>query len=114
VKWLRHAHRSAQFYKGRITGDGYFDLKDGDLKYAYGRSLLTDYLFTGDPELLDAIERIAGAGERWDPVYELDDNFWTERHQTYALLAALSDRKSTRLNSSHVKSSYAVFCLKKE
>src|SRR5690606_39622008 len=28
-------------------------------------------------------------------------------------LAAL-DRKSTRLNSSHVKSSYAVFCLKKK
>src|SRR5690606_27262912 len=34
-----------------------------------------------------------------------------------ALIAALNrhllDRKSTRLNSSHVKSSYAVFCLKK-
>src|SRR5207302_3291117 len=28
-------------------------------------------------------------------------------------LAALEDRKSTRLNSSHVKISYAVFCLKK-
>src|SRR5690606_41417976 len=26
----------------------------------------------------------------------------------------LSDRKSTRLNSSHVKNSYAVFCLKKK
>src|SRR5690606_41816987 len=26
---------------------------------------------------------------------------------------ALQDRKSTRLNSSHVKTSYAVFCLKK-
>src|SRR5690606_39627073 len=26
----------------------------------------------------------------------------------------LQDRKSTRLNSSHVKSSYAVFCLKKK
>src|SRR5690606_39618218 len=26
----------------------------------------------------------------------------------------LTDRKSTRLNSSHVKSSYAVFCLKKK
>src|SRR5690606_40218813 len=25
-----------------------------------------------------------------------------------------ADRKSTRLNSSHVKSSYAVFCLKKK
>src|SRR5690606_41464180 len=27
---------------------------------------------------------------------------------------ALQDRKSTRLNSSHVKNSYAVFCLKKK
>src|SRR5690606_39475934 len=29
-------------------------------------------------------------------------------------LAAALDRKSTRLNSSHVKISYAVFCLKKK
>src|SRR5215475_14864112 len=28
--------------------------------------------------------------------------------------AAVRDRKSTRLNSSHVKISYAVFCLKKK
>src|SRR5690606_40486050 len=28
--------------------------------------------------------------------------------------APVSDRKSTRLNSSHVKISYAVFCLKKK
>src|SRR5690606_41197198 len=28
--------------------------------------------------------------------------------------AGLEDRKSTRLNSSHVKISYAVFCLKKK
>src|SRR5437870_11387804 len=28
--------------------------------------------------------------------------------------ASTSDRKSTRLNSSHVASSYAVFCLKKK
>src|SRR5690606_39937492 len=31
-------------------------------------------------------------------------------HQTHAF----QDRKSTRLNSSHVKISYAVFCLKKK
>src|SRR5690606_42015100 len=31
-----------------------------------------------------------------------------------ALLPVLVDRKSTRLNSSHVKISYAVFCLKKK
>src|SRR5690606_40885589 len=30
-----------------------------------------------------------------------------------AIAIASSDRKSTRLNSSHVKISYAVFCLKK-
>src|SRR5690606_27639326 len=29
-------------------------------------------------------------------------------------LAGIQDRKSTRLNSSHVKISYAVFCLKKK
>src|SRR5690606_40592999 len=29
-------------------------------------------------------------------------------------LIAIQDRKSTRLNSSHVKISYAVFCLKKK
>src|SRR5690606_39736479 len=32
------------------------------------------------------------------------NNFWSDSE----------DRKSTRLNSSHVKISYAVFCLKKE
>src|SRR5690606_39966789 len=30
------------------------------------------------------------------------------------VLAPIGDRKSTRLNSSHVKISYAVFCLKKK
>src|SRR5699024_11695907 len=30
------------------------------------------------------------------------------------LLGSLRDRKSTRLNSSHVSISYAVFCLKKK
>src|SRR5690606_40728553 len=33
---------------------------------------------------------------------------------TRAASAANQDRKSTRLNSSHVKISYAVFCLKKK
>src|SRR5690349_23625343 len=31
-----------------------------------------------------------------------------------ALIIAVADRKSTRLNSSHVEISYAVFCLKKK
>src|SRR5207302_2551215 len=40
-----------------------------------------------------------------------------ERHQARLnadLAKAVADRKSTRLNSSHVKISYAVFCLKKK
>src|SRR5690606_42112202 len=37
------------------------------------------------------------------------------RVEALALLAlGVEDRKSTRLNSSHVKISYAVFCLKKK
>src|SRR5690349_24214264 len=33
---------------------------------------------------------------------------------TFRDFRAISDRKSTRLNSSHVEISYAVFCLKKK
>src|SRR5690606_41553155 len=35
-------------------------------------------------------------------------------HLFRSLLFSRGDRKSTRLNSSHVKISYAVFCLKKK
>src|SRR5690606_40476007 len=37
-----------------------------------------------------------------------------ERALAVAFVQAQLDRKSTRLNSSHVKISYAVFCLKKK
>src|SRR5690348_17404663 len=39
---------------------------------------------------------------------------WAAAGQEFAELAALGDRKSTRLNSSHPSISYAVFCLKKK
>src|SRR5256885_3312143 len=43
---------------------------------------------------------------------------WQEREQVgrrcHALLNNQTDRKSTRLNSSHLVISYAVFCLKKK
>src|SRR5690606_41523734 len=54
----------------------------------------------------------------------VDDSFLTDgisavRFMTHAVVVTASlegnrDRKSTRLNSSHVKISYAVFCLKKK
>src|SRR5690606_13154219 len=68
----------------------------GGTKYALHGAL------TGSSEAIAAMpgrwrEALAGAGE-------LD----------LSGVRLLSDRKSTRLNSSHVKNSYAVFCLKKK
>src|SRR3989442_11786707 len=37
-----------------------------------------------------------------------------DSHAAMGILKKLGDRKSTRLNSSHVRISYAVFCLKKK
>src|SRR5256885_12270902 len=41
--------------------------------------------------------------------YNLTPGIWTEQQ-----VAGWKDRKSTRLNSSHLVISYAVFCLKKK
>src|SRR6266496_3389554 len=41
-------------------------------------------------------------------------DFSAAAHSNLARLPTLLDRKSTRLNSSHVEISYAVFCLKKK
>src|SRR5437899_5961816 len=46
---------------------------------------------------------------RGAPVYHVD-----KEGAGQVALAALQDRKSTRLNSSHLGISYAVFCLKKK
>lgn len=96
VKWLRHAHRAAQFYAGHLDANGYFDMKSyEDLKYSYGQCLFVDLMLTGDTSLLDPIDRVASACTSWNPVYTTNSNFWTERHQTYALLGALSAWEAT-------------------
>src|SRR5437868_10745140 len=68
------------------------------------RSTLFPYttLFRSVVRLADVAEHPRGAGRVHDP-----------RAYVLAGLRAL-DRKSTRLNSSHVSISYAVFCLKKK
>src|SRR5690554_7689125 len=51
-------------------------------------------------------------------VYSKDDQALTTLNKINGLsdygISSLADRKSTRLNSSHVRISYAVFCLKKK
>src|SRR3989442_9718001 len=75
----------------------------------------------------DLAKQLEKTGE-YDSACEALSEFWPERdghlnlndldEATKAMLflrvGALSDRKSTRLNSSHVRISYAVFCLKKK
>src|SRR5690554_7101581 len=51
-----------------------------------------------------AYQMEAGIGDQWGA------GIGDQRH----ILAGQQDRKSTRLNSSHVRISYAVFCLKKK
>src|SRR5438045_7915126 len=75
-----------------------------------------------DPE--DIIARHGAAGERFvalvrDSASVLFDlarryQIQAEQEQTGWVQPVHSDRKSTRLNSSHLGISYAVFCLKKK
>src|SRR5690554_7636181 len=46
--------------------------------------------------------------------FSLSGNLAIDSAELLSLLDDLRDRKSTRLNSSHVRISYAVFCLKKK
>src|SRR5690625_2923058 len=51
--------------------------------------------------------------DEWNPQPYLATEWeWSDDGKTFT--ATLRDRKSTRLNSSHVAISYAVFCLKKK
>src|SRR5262245_64344571 len=60
---------------------------------------------------LDVVVRAEADGHALDQVVRIDPR--VEAAGERARLAAL-DRKSTRLNSSHLGISYAVFCLKKK
>src|SRR5690606_40760857 len=49
-----------------------------------------------------------------DSAWSLNSSFSQSTFGYRSLSSFVADRKSTRLNSSHVKISYAVFCLKKK
>src|SRR5436309_9064485 len=67
----------------------------------------------GYPVMLKAAAGGGGKGMRMIPsAAELPSSYRAARSEAAASFG--EDRKSTRLNSSHVKISYAVFCLKKK
>src|SRR5690606_23433993 len=59
-------------------------------------------------------DRIRHRREQRVDLFEVADRVEMERARLEALLGAGTDRKSTRLNSSHVKISYAVYSMKKK
>src|SRR5690606_39691409 len=63
------------------------------------------------PDALRMAPEHGAEAEAWNTI--LDDRQRQHEHVLDEQLEA-ADRKSTRLNSSHVKISYAVFCLKKK
>src|SRR2546426_6069556 len=81
------------------------------------RSTLFPYTTLFRSRLLHLVEELARVGgERLD-VFALafrKDGVERERHHLCGRPAQIRDRKSTRLNSSHLVISYAVFCLKKK
>src|SRR5690625_5571972 len=77
---------------------------------------LMTFVDAGDiATLLVRAPRAWGAMERYNTgmaIATLPD--WSERRSGFDIMDDVRDRKSTRLNSSHVAISYAVFCLKKK
>src|SRR5690606_41098109 len=76
----------------------YFDARDWAAERDHGAAELVPH---GERRLLAGERMRLGA-----------DQVRAVRHLVQ--IGAAQDRKSTRLNSSHVKISYAVFCLKKK
>src|SRR5690349_23218965 len=57
---------------------------------------------------------LLGIRERELRMQILGYNTWLHKYLAFIIAGAFGDRKSTRLNSSHVEISYAVFCLQKK
>src|SRR5690606_39884532 len=72
------------------------------------------------PAAADSVDHPAGCHGGGGDRHLRGRGAWPDRHLAHRLVGgvhdpppgAVPDRKSTRLNSSHVKISYAVFCLK--
>src|SRR5690606_41951480 len=75
-----------------VQGHGFVKVADNEKKFRFIKWLGQESVFAESVKLSGACRKLCVA-----------------RHTN-----AQGDRKSTRLNSSHVKISYAVFCLKKK
>lgn len=99
LRWLKSSHRATQFYSKFLDSQGRFTLGNpswlDDLKYSYGGSMLIDLMITGDIDLENKIIDVAEFAARENLRLEDGFAFWTERHFSYWLLAALSAFETT-------------------
>src|SRR5690554_7468794 len=73
------------------------------------RNVGTPFYFYGNYQLSDRLSFGLAVYTPYGSKVDWDQD-WAGSH----LVNNIEDRKSTRLNSSHVRISYAVFCLKKK
>src|SRR5690606_41069550 len=98
-------HRALHSFPTRRSSD----LSVGHIEPRALRPALAECLRRFDPAVRPALaaRNVRPVGVGVVPVGDA-----VQKHARLSLVS-ISDRKSTRLNSSHVKISYAVFCLKK-
>src|SRR3989454_4258087 len=95
---------------GGITGDG--RLEGGDVVWLDERTLAVGRGYrTNDAGIGQLRALLAGS---IDELIVVPLPHWRGPADVFHLMSIARDRKSTRLNSSHLVISYAVFCLKKK
>src|SRR5690606_18006278 len=98
-----------------ISMQGCLDYVPEVNKTYYYKIAWVDYDYEESPlsKIKEVKTKMLEKAELLDLVQETHVNYFAENYDINSGMYLPLDRKSTRLNSSHVKISYAVFCLKK-
>src|SRR5439155_7008050 len=105
-------------YPGKMRGEAlmkqvrrYVDETEPELIIEVDSDHFVNFFYNNLPSFcIGMAEEAQGPQETWCPM----PRYTVREHVPLAKTLFRQDRKSTRLNSSHVAISYAVFCLKKK
>src|SRR5690554_440625 len=118
--WLSWYRRDDQYSREKLDGDreklhnfyldrGHLDFTEDSIQVAISPDREDMYITAGISEgEVYTLSGVEISGNTVLPEEDIRSRLFVREGQTF------SDRKSTRLNSSHVRISYAVFCLKKK
>src|SRR5690606_38502018 len=108
----RMSHKVAVMYLGEIVEMGPAAAIFSNPQHPYTKRLMAAVPIP-DPSRRNQVRKVANDEIR-SPIRPADYVPPERHYRTVAPGHVVQNRKSTRLNSSHVKISYAVFCLKKK